>query len=114
MKTLIIRAHCCSAHSICRRRGFLGPLALLLLFINTLSRAFAKGHAKTGLSGGSASRTNQAVKRRPEKLQSNFVSVLTQDGRSRPFNPIAPHGLQKMVSFWNRLSKKPIFGALAG
>ncbi|MDR1931324.1 MAG: hypothetical protein LBQ57_00740, partial [Spirochaetales bacterium] len=89
--------------SICIRRGFLGPLALLLLFINTL-RVRLPGHAKTGLSGGSASRTNQAVKRRPEKLQSNFVSVFTQDGRSRPFNPLAPHGFQKMVSFWNRLN----------
>ncbi|MDR1933803.1 MAG: hypothetical protein LBQ57_13385, partial [Spirochaetales bacterium] len=43
-------------------------------------------------------------KSRPEKLQSNFVSVFAQYGRSRPFNPIAPHGLQKMVSFWNWLS----------
>jgi hypothetical protein len=33
---------------------------------------------------------NQAVKTRPEKLQSNFVSVFTQDGRLRPFNPLRP------------------------
>ncbi|MDR1933213.1 MAG: hypothetical protein LBQ57_10385, partial [Spirochaetales bacterium] len=32
----------------------------------------------------------QAVKTRPEKLQSNFVSVFAQDGRSRPFNPLRP------------------------
>jgi hypothetical protein len=29
---------------------------------------------------------------KPEKLQSNFVSVCTQDGRSRPFNPLRPTG----------------------
>jgi hypothetical protein len=59
---------------------------------------------KPGFSGVPPSRL-QAVKIRPEKLQSNFVSVFTQNGRSRPFNPIAPRGLKKMVSFWNRLNR---------
>jgi hypothetical protein len=33
---------------------------------------------------------SQAVKTRPEKLQSNFESVFAHNGHSRPFNPLRP------------------------
>jgi hypothetical protein len=41
----------------------------------------------------------QAVKTRPEKLRSNFASVFTQNGRSRPFNPLRPTGFKKWFHF---------------
>jgi GDP-D-mannose dehydratase len=48
---------------------------------NHLRAFFAASPQKTGLSGGSAA-----------------VAAA-----SRPFNPIAPRGLKKIVSFWNWL-----------
>jgi hypothetical protein len=38
-------------------------------------------------------------KSRPEKLQSNFVSVFAQNGRSRPYNPLRPTGFKKWFNF---------------
>jgi hypothetical protein len=85
MKTVIIRAHFLRLHR--KKPGQRTARR---------SRALAKNSA--GFSGVPP-RTNQAVKFKPEKLQSNFVSVFTQDGRSRPYNPLRPTGFKKWFHF---------------